>query len=371
MAHSTRHFGFLKSVTALSLMLLAGFAFTPAHAGGTGTAQTQASGRGWRTFLPQSIVQRPTGIAIDLRGAKHASQWGYVADAGTGRIVKFGTGGRVLRSWRYAAPDHPAVLTTGGAGNLFVADKVDGAISKFSPDGKRLAFWTPRYLMPLAVPPYADPRGIAVDPAGKIYVAEYSAHRIIQLTPGGTLLQAWDTSKGFTTQYSVPHQNSGPFGNPTGIVYDPPGHLFVSTVCVTDPACLTDRYTPLPSDGHDVLLVLATGGAFAGYVGNFWFGLGYAASGAPVEPPGKESEAFVHIDAMAGDGRGHTFLAGAMWPRGGTPSLGVLSYTDLGYRTNPWRLPSQDPIAGVAVDGSGSVYVSQGNRLLKRSPRFR
>jgi hypothetical protein len=37
-----------------------------------------------------------------------------------------------------------------------------------------------------------------------------------------------------------------------------------------------------------------------------------------------------------------------------------MSYTDLGYRTAPWTLPGSIPIAGVAVDGTGSVYVSRG-----------
>jgi DNA-binding beta-propeller fold protein YncE len=177
----------------------------PAQAGGAHAEQRRTAGRGWQVFLTGSMVRRPTGVAIDLRGARHAAQWGYVADAGTGRIVKFGTGGRVLRSWRYAPPGHPAALTVGGSGNLFVADELGGTISKFSPNGKRLAFWTPESIMPQAVPPYTDPRGGAIDPEGKIYVAEYSADSIIQLSPGGTLLQAWDTSKGFTTQYSVPH----------------------------------------------------------------------------------------------------------------------------------------------------------------------
>jgi hypothetical protein len=152
------------------------------------------------------------------------------------------------------------------------------------------------------------------------------------------------------------------------VVYDPPGHLFISTVCVPDPAYRSNWYTPTKDSWHDALLVLATGGTFAGYVGNFWFGLGYTDSGTPSEVPGKESEAFVHIDAMAGDGKGHAFLAGTLWPRGGQPSLGVLSYTDLGYHTAPWQLQSEAPIAGVAVDGSGSVYFSQGTRVVKRSP---
>jgi hypothetical protein len=365
---SLRPPGLLRAIATVSLTLLVGLHFTVAQAGGAPAAQRQAAGRGWQVFLSASILKAPTGVAIDLRGPKHAAQWGYVADAGTGRIVKFGTGGRVLGSWRYAVPGHPAALTVGGAGNLFVADRVDGTISKFSPAGTRLAFWITKYYVPLFSPPYTDPHSIALDPAGNIYLAEFSEHRIIQLSTSGTLLQTWDTSKGFTTQYSVPHMNSGPLGNPTGVVYDPPGRLFISTVCVTDSGCLTAHYTPVQSAGNDVLLVLSTEGPYSGYVGNFWFGLGYTAAGTPSEAPDKESEAFVHIDAMAGDGKGHTFVAGTVWPRGGQPSLGVLSYTDLGYQTAPWRLPSGEPITGVAVDGSGSVYVSQGSRFLKRSP---
>lgn len=365
---SPRGFRLLATIAIAVPALVVGRDLTAARAGGAAAPRWQPSARGWQVFLPRSAVQLPTGVAIDLRGAKGASQWGYVADAGTGRIVKFGTRGRVLGSWRYAASGHPAALAVGGAGNLFVADRVNGSISKFSPAGERLAFWTPKYLMPLAVPPYTDPRGIAVDAEGKIYLAEYSAHRIIQLTPGGTLLQAWDTSRGFTAQNSVPHQNSGPFGSPTGVVYDPPGHLFISTFCVTGAACRINWDASVHSYAHDALLVLTVRGVFTGYVGNYWFGLGYSASGMPVEAAGKESEPFVGIDAMAGDGKGHVILAGTLWPRGGQPSLGVLSYTDLGYHTAPWLLPSRDPIAGVAADGSGAVYVSQGGRLLKCSP---
>lgn len=338
----------------------------PAEAlGASGTATQPA--RGWHVFLPPSVIRIPTGVAIDLRGPRHAAQWGYVADAGTGKIVKFGTGGRVLRSWRYAVPGHAAVLTVGGSGNLFVVDRVTDTISKFAADGRLLAFWTPKYLIPPAVAPFTDPRGIAVDPNGKIYLADYASHRILTFSPGGTLVRSWDTYKGFAAQYAVLHGNSGPLGNPTGVVYDPPAHLFVSAVCVASPACLALRYTQVQSPGNDTLFVLNAAGAFTGYVGNFWFGLGYSSTGTPLEVPGKESEAFVHIDAMAGDGRGHTFLAGTMWPRGGQPELGVLSYSDLGHRTAPWRLPSQAPVIAVAVDGSGSVYVSQGTTLFKRS----
>ncbi len=327
------------------------------------TATTQ-----WRLFLGSPTVMQPTGMAIDLRGPKHAAQWGYVADAASGKIVKFGTGGHILRTWRYSAPGHAAVLAVGGSGNLFVADRVSGTITKFSPSGQRLALWPPTYFTPLFMPALTDPRSMAVDPSGKIYVAEYSAHRIIQLSPGGTLLQTWDTWKGFPMQTAVPEQNSGSLGDPTGVVYDPPGHLFVSTVCGAVPACPTDRFTPVPNDGHDTLFVLNIAGPFSGHIGNLWFGLGYSQTGVPSEMPGKESEAFVHIDAMAGDGKGRTYLAGTMWPRGGQAGLGVLSYTDTGFHRLPWRVSTSLPISGVAVDGAGSAYISQGSSIFVRSP---
>jgi hypothetical protein len=368
MIHSIRGFRLRTVISAVWLMLVGALPLMPVQTRGVEAAPLRTAGHGWQDFLVGAGIKSPSGIAIDLRGARHAAQWGYVADSGTGRIVKFGTGGRALGTWQYASPGHPAVLAVGGSGNLFVADKVNGTITKFSPGGARLAYWTAKYFAPVLSPSYRDPHGITVDPSGLIYLAEYAEHRVIQLSPSGTLLQFWDTSNGFTAQYSVPHQNSGPLGDPTGAVYEPNGHLFISTVCGTVSACRTDRYTPVQSNGNDVLLVLATRGPFAGDVGNFWFGLGYTATGVPSEPAGKESEAFVHIDAMAGDGKGHAFLAGTMWPRGGQPSLGVLSYTDLGYHTAPWRLTATGPIAGVAVDGSGSVYISQGNTLLKRSP---
>jgi len=86
MLFSLRYVGLGKAIAAASLTLLVGLALTPAHAGSVRTVQKQAAGRGWQVFLPPSIVHRPTGVAIDLRGPKHAAQWGYVADAGTGRV---------------------------------------------------------------------------------------------------------------------------------------------------------------------------------------------------------------------------------------------------------------------------------------------
>lgn len=345
--------GLIVTLAALSLLALG--APDPAGAGGPATGPRQFLMRGWHAFLTLAAVRRPTGIAVDLRGNPRTGQWAYVADAASGRILKFGTGGRVLGSWQWGPAGRAAALAVGGSGNLFVADEAGGRIRKFSPAGKLLGAWGP----------FAGVRGITLDARGHIYVAEYDAHRITELSPGGAVLRWWDTQAGLPSLFSVPHVNSGPLGDPTGVALDPPSHLFVTTFCRADPSCRPHWDTPTQPYAHDALAVVQIVGAYTGYVGNFWFGLAYSPTGAPVDVPAKEAEPIVTVDAMTSDRSGHAYLAGTFWPLGGALARGVLSYTDLGSRTGPWPLPSISPVSGIAVDGNGSVYVSQGNRVLQ------
>ena len=354
--------------TALGVLaLLLSFDFDLGLVHGTHAVRPGTAASGWHVLLAPPAVSRPSGIAVGWPRSSRAAQWIYVADAGTGRIVKSTAGGHILASWPYAVPGHPAVLAVGGAGNVFVGDMIDGSISKFSPNGARLARWPVRYRLPLPGTPFTDPHAIAVDPGGDIYLANSSAHRVVVFSPGGTLLRSWDTWKGLPTRFSAPEHTTGPLGSPTGVVFGPDDELFVSTSCVQAPACSATRYTPVLSFGHDVLLVFRTRGPFGQGVDNLWFGLGYDKTGTPTEMPGKESEVFVHIDAMAGDGRGRAVVAGTLWLRAGRPAAGVLTYSYLGSHTAPWWLPSAAPITGIAMDRSGAAYVVAGTSVLEHA----
>jgi DNA-binding beta-propeller fold protein YncE len=77
--------------------------------------------------------------------------------------------------------DDPRALAVDTVGNIFVADTNNGRIEKFSPNGT--------FVTSIAT---TDPNGIAVDRVGNIYVAEIgSKHRVQKLGPDGTLIADW------------------------------------------------------------------------------------------------------------------------------------------------------------------------------------
>jgi DNA-binding beta-propeller fold protein YncE len=124
----------------------------------------------WRTLLPSSAVHAPRALAIDQRGAPTTSKWAYVADSSDQRVVKFGTGGRVLASWQYGPHrfGNAASLAIGPTGSVYVANQADNAVSVFTPSGRLLHRWTGFHGL----------RGIAVDASGSIYLAENRIHRV-------------------------------------------------------------------------------------------------------------------------------------------------------------------------------------------------
>lgn len=348
------------------LILALTAALWPAGSAAGGPAPVvSASARGWQVLLRAPAVRRPTGVAIDTRGTRTAPKWAYTADAAAGRIVKFGTNGRLLSSWRYTVAGERstgAALAVGGSGNVFAADPVAGTVSKFSPSGTLLARWGG----------FAGPQSIAVAPSGAIYLAETGSHQVTQLSPAGTVLKHWDTGAGLLQQYTVPPTSSGQLGPPTNVALQLPDSLFVSTRCVIGASCTPYFGTTLDGLIHpeaiDSLMSLRVMGSRDGYLGDWWFGLGHTLDGTPQGGPGKETEPFVTIDRLTSNRHTTAYLAGKMWVLGQQPSRGVIVYSALGYHPAYWPLSSQSPVTGIAVDGVGRVYVAQDHHILRLDP---
>jgi tripartite motif-containing protein 71 len=138
----------------------------------------------------------PTGIATD------AARNVYVADAGNRRIQKFSPAGAHLlnigacpRGVGDCSPDgwldNPVDVAVDAAGNVYVADRDNHRIQKFSASGQFLAKWGTNGT---GNGQFSHPQGIAIDSAGLVYVADSGNDRIQRFTASGEFRTKWGTT---------------------------------------------------------------------------------------------------------------------------------------------------------------------------------
>jgi sugar lactone lactonase YvrE len=177
------------------------------------------------------------GPNADLRGVAVDSVhgWVYVVDSALNVIDKFDLQGNFILRWgSYGTTAGKFVeggrgITVDGAGNVWVADLGDFRVQKFDSNGGFLA----AYPSANEVPPlggFNAPTDVAVAPDGSIYVTDQRNWRIEKFAPNGTFQLAWGNRGG------------GPYGfdYARGIAVDPTnGDVLVAD---TDNAKLK-RYT--------------------------------------------------------------------------------------------------------------------------------
>jgi streptogramin lyase len=129
---------------------------------------------------------------------------------------------------RFAGPRGIAIDS---AGNLYVADEINANIRQITPDGMVTT------LAGAAGKPgvndgagaevqFATPRGLAVDAKGNVYVADTNSHTIRKITPTGIVST-------FAGRAGEPGGNDGPavaarFSQPRAVAIDDRGQIFVA-----------------------------------------------------------------------------------------------------------------------------------------------
>jgi phospholipase C len=150
----------------------------------------------------------PDGIVVDSAG----NVW--VADTDQDQIVEFSPSGHVLKSFGSSGSgngqlDHPQGLAFDSAGDLWVADQDDNRIEEFSASGS--------YLSQISV---ATPDAIAIDSSGNLWVSSPSyadGNAVYEFQPDGNNLEYYGNTQ---AEY-------GAFSNTAGIAIGPAGKIYI------------------------------------------------------------------------------------------------------------------------------------------------
>ena len=166
----------------------------------------------------------PDGLAVDTGG----SVW--VADRDNNRIQKFTYDGKVQpfppfkRTHLTSARGHfnlPYGVAVNGIGELYVADTHNHRIQWFTPEGKLIKTWGRHGKAPGE---FDTPRGLTVDVFGNVWVADHTNQRVQKFAYDGTPLGVFGANGGDGTAGSGP----GEFFEPRGMASDAEGNIYVA-----------------------------------------------------------------------------------------------------------------------------------------------
>lgn len=178
----------------------------------------------------------PTGVARAADGTL------YVADQGNHVIRMITPGGAVATFAGAGQPgfadgpaaraqfNSPAAVAIDGAGNVYVADALNGRVRKITPQGivSTVAGGTCAPILGSAdrcIPELDRPGGIAVDSRGTVYVADTFGHRIRRISGPNNLVTVAGTVE---PGYADGPATTARFSEPRGLAIDGAGTIYVA-----------------------------------------------------------------------------------------------------------------------------------------------
>src|SRR5437773_2649081 len=193
------------------------------------------------------------------------------------------------------------------------------------------------------------PAGVALDPAGNLYIADTADHRIRKVTPGGTIsTYAGSGSCGFSGDGGP--ATAAQLSVPVGVALDPAGNLYIAD--------------------HDNgrIRKVTSGGTISTYAGSGSRGL--SGDGGPATAAQLSSPHGVALDTA-----GNLYIADSNRIRKVTPGGTISTYAGTGTGPfsgdgGPATAAQLSSPAGVALDLTGNLYIADdGNyRIRKVTP---
>jgi len=273
---------------------------------------------GWGFSSEDGAFSYPYGIAVDSKGYVYVVD-GFLLD--TYRVQKFTSDGHFVTKW--SCGDFPPGSSCYGIAvhrdennpsteNVYVTIIGNSpCVEKFTTDGTPITQWGSRGS---GDGQFNDPRGIAVDNSGNVYVSDYSDNRVQKFRSDGT----------FITQWGSTGSGNGQFNGPSGVAIDNAGNVYVTG----------DRIQKFTSTGTFLAV---------------WAGSGSV--------PGQ----FSNPQGITGDSAGNVYVADSGNNR-------IQKFTSTGTYLTQWGSPLYgsgvgqfEYPSGIVVDSAGNVYVADTN----------
>jgi trimeric autotransporter adhesin len=326
-----------------------------------------------------AVLSQAEGIAVDSVGAI------YVADADDNRVRRIGLDGTIQTvagtgvagfagdggPANAALLSHPYGLAIDAIGNLYIADlgnarirmvTIDGVIQTIA-GGGTLPPRTDGYGGPAMNAQLLEPRNVALDSNGSLYISDFGVHRVYRVSGGTLITMAGSGDAGYSGDGSsalFAHLNA-----PAGLALDSTGALYIADSgnnCIRKVyrGIITTTYsvaapTGLAIDGAGSLYIAA-----AGYFGTLSSANLSIASARDVAVD-RASNVYVTTGS---------FVVQAIADGSATTIAGNGASRYFGGDNGPATIARLHSPSGVALDSSGNWYIADtaNNRIRLVTP---
>ncbi len=320
------------------------------------------------------------GIAVDSRGTI------YVADADDSRVRKITTDGVIqtvagtgIAGFRgdggaatAALLNHPYGIAVDASGNLYIADLGNARVRRVALDGTIATVAGGGLIVPggngdgspAVNAQLLLPRNVAVDSGGTLYISDFGAHRVYQVTAFGTLTTVAGTGNGGLSGDGSLAQ-SAQLRSPAGLACDANGVLFIAD----------SGNNRIRKVDHGIITTMSviTGptGVAAGPTGTL-----YVASASYFGTTSKAFAGVAPVRDVAVDRAGNAYVTNGQFLRKVT-SIGAISTVAgsggsryFGGDNGPADAARLHAPAGIALDDAGNSYIADtaNHRIRKITP---